>query len=66
MGKIMLAHQAILAGIDVARGQIDLQLRPPGLRLALKRLPRLGPHRGTALCKACEVKSKELPLAHQF
>ena len=64
MGKIMLALQAILAGIDVARGQIDLRLRLPSLRLALKRLPCRGRHRGTVLRKACQVKSEELPLAH--
>ena len=65
-GKPLLAYQAILAGIDVARRQIDLHLRPPGLGLALKRLPCGGRHRGTVLRKACQVKSKELPLAHQF
>jgi len=64
-GKPLLEYQAILAGIDVARGQIDLQFRPPGLRLALKHLP-CGRHRGTVLRKACQVKSKELLLAHQF
>jgi len=60
--KTLLEYQAILAGIDVASGQIDLQLRPPALRLALKLLQCRGRHPGTARRKACREQSKELRL----
>ena len=64
-GKRLSVSQAILAGMDVARGQIDLPFRLPGLRLALKRLPRRGRNRGAARRWACQVKRKELALADQ-
>ena len=65
-GKPLLEYQAILPEIDVARGQIALPFRPPGLRLALIRLACRGRNRGTARRRACQVKREELPLADQF